>query len=426
MSFWNNVDELIGKKKGDKPVKVTANQLNEYRTETNEKIKKLEKDLKIEQTKYEAEAKRYDNLNEETNNLKKELESLKKKNSELEKSIKEKDETIKSATEQIKQMEQGLAEIQNQNQQLQSQIQAFQTQIIQYQTTLSNMVSADVLQEKDDQILLIQTQNESLIKQNKAMMAKFKELKSKMGDSDKIKSQAEEIAKLKDKQIADLQQENLKYQAKIREIETEKISQIEERDKKIQDLNMKILQLQSSKPASAGAGASTTTGSAKSTSFADEIKKDLGTLGGLKPSGLSGTFPSSSSKTAAKKTISTESNVKPSDLLKKAKTTPSTQSNVKPSSLLGSKSVDFDKNIKSKSFGMKAPSAEKPAPSHAGKPNIPIKEQRTGGESSRNRCPNCGSTAIREVTDKTKIISYIPTPIYGKKKVCIKCMYEWS
>ena len=41
-------------------------------------------------------------------------------------------------------------------------------------------------------------------------------------------------------------------------------------------------------------------------------------------------------------------------------------------------------------------------------------------------CPNCGSTKIREIEDKTKVISYIPKPMYGKKNVCQKCMYEWS
>jgi len=43
-------------------------------------------------------------------------------------------------------------------------------------------------------------------------------------------------------------------------------------------------------------------------------------------------------------------------------------------------------------------------------------------------CPNCGATgfAIREIDDKTKIISYSPRRMYAKKKACTKCRYEWS
>lgn len=42
-------------------------------------------------------------------------------------------------------------------------------------------------------------------------------------------------------------------------------------------------------------------------------------------------------------------------------------------------------------------------------------------------CPNCGAVgfAIREVDDKTKILSYSPRRMYAKKKACTKCRYEW-
>ena len=45
----------------------------------------------------------------------------------------------------------------------------------------------------------------------------------------------------------------------------------------------------------------------------------------------------------------------------------------------------------------------------------------------RKVCPNCGASgsAIKEVEDKTKIVSYIPKPIYAKKNVCTKCGYEF-
>lgn len=42
-------------------------------------------------------------------------------------------------------------------------------------------------------------------------------------------------------------------------------------------------------------------------------------------------------------------------------------------------------------------------------------------------CPSCGAMgfAIREVDDKSKVISYVPRRIYAKKKACTKCRYEW-
>ena len=42
-------------------------------------------------------------------------------------------------------------------------------------------------------------------------------------------------------------------------------------------------------------------------------------------------------------------------------------------------------------------------------------------------CPMCGApeNEIRTVEDRSKIISYIPKPIYSMKKVCTKCGYEF-
>jgi chromosome segregation ATPase len=46
---------------------------------------------------------------------------------------------------------------------------------------------------------------------------------------------------------------------------------------------------------------------------------------------------------------------------------------------------------------------------------------------NKRRCPECGADgfAIKEVDDKTRIISYTPRRIYAKKKACTKCRYEW-
>jgi ribosomal protein L37E len=51
----------------------------------------------------------------------------------------------------------------------------------------------------------------------------------------------------------------------------------------------------------------------------------------------------------------------------------------------------------------------------------------TSTAGGRKICPNCGATgfAIKEVEDKTKIISYIPRPQYAKKNICTKCGFEF-
>lgn len=45
----------------------------------------------------------------------------------------------------------------------------------------------------------------------------------------------------------------------------------------------------------------------------------------------------------------------------------------------------------------------------------------------KRQCPNCGAMgfAIKEVDDKTKILSYVPRRIYAKKRVCTKCRLEF-
>ncbi|MHA1149067.1 MAG: hypothetical protein ACTSR8_12585 [Promethearchaeota archaeon] len=59
-------------------------------------------------------------------------------------------------------------------------------------------------------------------------------------------------------------------------------------------------------------------------------------------------------------------------------------------------------------------------------PNISI-PQFASFDHTRKQCPNCGASAfnIKEVEDRTKILSYIPKPIYAKKNVCTKCGYEF-
>ena len=51
----------------------------------------------------------------------------------------------------------------------------------------------------------------------------------------------------------------------------------------------------------------------------------------------------------------------------------------------------------------------------------------TNVSTNKRKCPKCGAMgfAIKEVKDKTRLISYVPTRIYAKKRVCTKCRYEF-
>ncbi|MBY8979251.1 MAG: hypothetical protein KGD72_02565 [Candidatus Lokiarchaeota archaeon] len=46
---------------------------------------------------------------------------------------------------------------------------------------------------------------------------------------------------------------------------------------------------------------------------------------------------------------------------------------------------------------------------------------------NKRKCPNCEASgfSIKEVDDKTRIITYVPRKIYMKKKVCTKCRFEF-
>ncbi len=46
---------------------------------------------------------------------------------------------------------------------------------------------------------------------------------------------------------------------------------------------------------------------------------------------------------------------------------------------------------------------------------------------NKRKCPKCGAMgfAIKEVNDKSRLISYVPRRIYAKKRVCTKCRYEF-
>jgi len=45
----------------------------------------------------------------------------------------------------------------------------------------------------------------------------------------------------------------------------------------------------------------------------------------------------------------------------------------------------------------------------------------------KRQCPQCGAAgfAIKEVDDKSRLLSYVPRRIYAKKRVCTKCRHEF-
>jgi predicted nucleic-acid-binding Zn-ribbon protein len=51
----------------------------------------------------------------------------------------------------------------------------------------------------------------------------------------------------------------------------------------------------------------------------------------------------------------------------------------------------------------------------------------TYGEKGKFSCPKCNSTRVVEETDKSRVIYMAAsTPIYAKKKRCLKCNYSWA
>ncbi len=61
-------------------------------------------------------------------------------------------------------------------------------------------------------------------------------------------------------------------------------------------------------------------------------------------------------------------------------------------------------------------------------PSVPVDYALNFDTGLRKRqCPKCGAQgfAIKEVDDKSRLISYLPHRIYAKKRVCIKCRNEF-
>ena len=57
----------------------------------------------------------------------------------------------------------------------------------------------------------------------------------------------------------------------------------------------------------------------------------------------------------------------------------------------------------------------------------PTRTPKTFSATMVRQCPNCAAFgfAIREIDDKSRIISYVPRRIYAKKKHCTKCGFEF-
>ena len=64
-----------------------------------------------------------------------------------------------------------------------------------------------------------------------------------------------------------------------------------------------------------------------------------------------------------------------------------------------------------------------------GKPSAPSTFASTSTddtfETARIVCPHCGSSKLTVLEDKSRIISYIPSPVYAKKNVCSQCGFEF-
>jgi chromosome segregation ATPase len=74
------------------------------------------------------------------------------------------------------------------------------------------------------------------------------------------------------------------------------------------------------------------------------------------------------------------------------------------------------------------PSQESYTPPTPKQYTVPIVSKADNTRIMKRQCPECGAMgfAIKEVDDRTKVISYSPQKIYAKKMVCTKCRTEFS
>ena len=66
-------------------------------------------------------------------------------------------------------------------------------------------------------------------------------------------------------------------------------------------------------------------------------------------------------------------------------------------------------------------------PSSVSQKAQPTRTPKTISATMVRQCSNCGASgfAIREMDDKSRIISFVPRRIYAKKKHCTKCGFEF-
>lgn len=342
MSFWSEVDNLIQKGKADKQIKVAIAELVDLRNEINDKeikIEELEKKLKEQIQISSALTQKVTDLDgqlaelmeksEQVQKLKGQIEQYQQYIQQLKGQITELGEKQQLSGEETDNFNQQLEKEQQkttdaikqseglmaQNHELIKQIQTFKDNIQQLENTQANQVSAEQMDEKNQQITHLRMENQSLIEQIKKMQsvainpAEFEELK-----------------KLSEQLHAEAAAGTQKYEMLQREI-TKLRDEIIVKDKKIKDL--------------------------------------------------------SQPRQVMTPTLA------PEDITIKS---------------------SFNSEIVETSISL---------------PKITPEIKQPSRQTIRNVCPSCGSVNYREVKDKSKIVSYIPTTIYGKKKICMKCTFEF-
>ncbi|MBY9005405.1 MAG: hypothetical protein KGD63_01470 [Candidatus Lokiarchaeota archaeon] len=90
-----------------------------------------------------------------------------------------------------------------------------------------------------------------------------------------------------------------------------------------------------------------------------------------------------------------------------------------------SKRIDELKEPKAVMSSSLGQGTQNQTPNYGAISSPPIETNQFG--TKRKVCPNCAAsgTAIKEIEDKTRIISYIPKQTYAKKNICTKCGFEF-
>jgi chromosome segregation ATPase len=265
-------------------------------------------------------------------------------------------------------------------------VEAAKAQVAQYSQALT--AAQDLISSREDEMNKLTAELDNLRNQVGGMSAMDQQISSLQGQVGQMQTKDQEIARLKAEINAEKQ--------RAASLEAE-VAQAAAAQNSIKQLNQQLAQMQlelNNRPSAA-----------EVEKRDQQISNLTGQLGSLN-STIAQLHEEISSKDARIKELSQPQAVfEPSIVSKAAPVTPTFSAPSPPESVMAAHELG------------------RLSPSPAAEPSAPMPSM---GGSGRRVCPNCGSSQIKETEDRTRIVSYIPKPMYAKNFVCRKCSYEFT